>query len=132
MKDMSDDRRRHLRGAARKVDESHAFGNFREQYAEANDADAAQKQAAADRKKEKADQQLKKLQEFEPVLNLDGKTVEDDRVERMKAQLRWHRAIGGDSEIPMGFNRFKKVKLWDTMSQAVKRHQEKNIGHKGK
>lgn len=128
MKDMSSNRRRHLRGAARKVDESHAFSNFCEEYANANDADMAQKQAAADRKKENADKRLQKLQEFEPVLDFEGKTVKDDRVERMKTQLRWHRVIGGDSEIPSGFNSFKKEKLWDTMTQAVKRHNEKDIG----
>jgi len=132
MKDMSDDSRRHLRGAARKVDESHAFSNFREEYANANIADMAQKRAAADQKKKNADKRLRKLQKFEPVLNLEGKTIKDDRVERMKDQLRWHRAIGGDSEIPSGFNSFKKEKLWDTMKQAVKRHHEKNTGHKGK
>jgi len=132
MMGMSDDRRRHLRGAAREVDESHAFRNFRTEYAKANDADAARKQAAADQKKEKSDERLRKLLEFEPVLNLEGKAERDDRVERMKNQLRWHRAVDGDNEIPPGFNNFKKEKLWETMSQAIKRYQEKNVCNEGK
>jgi hypothetical protein len=132
MKNMSDNRWRHLWGAAREVDESHAFSNFREEYANANDANMAQKQAAADQKKKNTDERLRKLQEFEPVLNLEGKTIEEDRVERMKTQLRWHQAISGDSEVPTSFNSFKKEKLWETMNQAVKRHQEKTMGHKGK
>jgi hypothetical protein len=132
MEEMSDDRRRHLRGAARKVDESHAFSNFRDEYANANNADMARKQAAAEQKKKNADERLRKLQEFEPILNLEGKAIEDDRVERMKTQLRWHREIGGDREIPTGFHSFKKEKLWDTVNQAVKRHQEKCTGHEGK
>ncbi|KAF9645629.1 hypothetical protein BDM02DRAFT_3262776 [Thelephora ganbajun] len=130
MKNMSDDRRCHLRGAARKVDQSHAFSNFREEYANANDANMARKQAATDQKKKNTDERLKKLREFRPILNLKGKTIESARVEHMKTQLRWHRVIGGDSEIPLGFNHFKKEKLWDTVNQAVKRHQKK-IGHKG-
>jgi hypothetical protein len=58
--------------------------------------------------------------------------MEDTRVEHMKTQLRWHRVIDDDDEIPAGFNSFKKQKLWDTVNQAVKRHQEKTICHKGK
>jgi len=102
------------------------------EYVKANDADAIQKQAATDQKKKNADDRLRTLQEFEPVLDLEGKVERDDRVECMKAQLRWHRAIGGDNEIPLGFNNFKKEKLWETMSQAVKRHQKKNTSNKGK
>lgn len=132
MEEMSDDRRRHLRGAARKVDESHAFSNFRDEYANANNADMARKQAAAEQKMKNADERLRKLREFEPILNLEGKVIEDDRVERMKTQLRWHREIGGDREIPTGFHSFKKEKLWDTVNQAVKRHQEKCTSHEGK
>ena len=131
MKDMSDNRRRHLRGAARKVDESHRFSNFREEYARANDADAAQKRAATDRKKKNASKRLEKLQEFEPVLNLDGKTFEGARVEHMKTQLKWHRTICGDNEVPHYFHRFNKGKLWDAVGKAVKRYWE-NKGHKGK
>jgi hypothetical protein len=129
MKEMSEDRRRYLRGAAREVDESHAFSNFRNEFAEANNADMARKQVDADRKKKNADQRLKKLQEFEPILNLEGKTFEDARVEHMKSQLRWHRVIDGDNEIPTGFNSFNKQKLWETVNEAVRRYQEK---HKGK
>ena len=131
MGNMSDIRRRHLRGAARKVDESHMFSNFREEYAKANDADAAQKQAATDQRREKADKRLTELQEFEPVLNLDGKMIKQDRVERMKEQLRWHRTIGGDGDIPPGFNNFNKEKLWDTMVQAIERHGRGKPGHDG-
>ena len=131
MKGMSDDHRCYLRGAARKVDESHTFSNFREEYANANDANMVRKQAAADQRKRNADERLRKLQEFEPVLNLEGKTIEDDRVERMKTQLRWHRDISGDGEIPTGFHGFKKEKLWDTMTEAVKRHQERGTGNEG-
>ena len=131
VKDMPDDRRRHLRVAAREVDESHVYSNFREDYAKAGDADAVQKRAAADQKKKTADERLRKLQEFEPILNLEGKTVGGDLAKRMLIQLRWHRVIGGDSEIPPGFNSFNKEKLWDTMSQAIKRHQEKDVVHKG-
>jgi len=132
MKGMSEDRRRHLRGAARKVDESHVFSNFREEYAKANDADAARKQAAADQRKEKADKCLTKLQKFKPVLDLKGKVMEKDRVERMKTQLRWHRVIGGDDDIPPGFYNFNKQKLWDTMDQAIKRHRKKGFDLNGK
>ena len=129
---MSNDRRRHLRATARKVDQSHVFSNFREEYAAANNADMAQKQATADRKKKNADERLKKLQEFKPILNLVGKMIKNARVEHMKTQLRWHLVIGGDNEIPPGFSQFKKEKLWDTLGQAVKRHQEKNMGCEGK
>jgi len=129
---MSNDRRRHLRGAARKVDQSHTFSNFREEYANANDADMARKQVAADQKKKNADERLKKLQKFEPVLDFEGKVIRNARVEHMKTQLRWHRDIAGDNEIPAGFNNFKKEKLWDTVNQAVKRHRGKNTGCKGK
>src|SRR3977135_1445962 len=108
LNDMSNDCRRYVRGAARKVDESHVFSNFREEYAKANNADAAQKRAAADQRKEKADRRLAELQKFTPVLNLEGKTMGQDRVERMKTQLRWHRVIGGDEDIPSGFHSFKK------------------------
>lgn len=132
MKDMPDNRRCHLRGAARKVDQSHCFSNFREEYANANDADMARKQAAANQKKKNADEQLKKLQAFQPILDLEKMTIEDARVETMKTQLRWHRAIGGDSEIPTGFHNFKKEKLWDTVNEAVKRHRERNASSKGK
>ena len=90
MKDMSDNRRRHLRGAARRGDRSHAFNNFREEYANANDAEMVRKQAAADQKKKNANEQLKKLQEFEPILDFEGMTIKDARVETMKTQLRWH------------------------------------------
>ena len=129
---MSDDRRRHLRGAARRADQSHTFSNFREEYANANDAEMVRKQAAADQKKKNADEQLKKLREFEPILNFEGMTIKDARVETMKTQLRWHRVIGLDSNIPTGFNQFKKEKLWDTVNQAVKRHRERNIHSEGK
>jgi hypothetical protein len=132
MKDMSDNRRCYLRGAARKVDQSHSFDNFRDEYANANDADMARKQAAADQKKKNTDKRLKKLQEFKPILNFEGKTINDTRVETMKTQLRWHRVIDGDSDIPPGFNSFKKEKLWETVNQAVKRYQEKQTCHKGK
>lgn len=132
MKDMPETRRRHLRGAARKVDEAHVFSNFREEYTKASDADAAQKRAATDQKKEKADKRLTELQEFKPVLNLDGKTIGQDRVDRMKNQLRWHRVIGGDEDIPSGFYNFNKQKLWDTMVQAIERHESGNPGHDGK
>ena len=131
MKDMSNDRRRHLRGAARKVDESHPFSKFREEYADANNADMLQKQAAVDQRKKNADKRLRKLQEFELILDFDGKAIEDACVEQMKTQLRWHRVIDGDSEIPPGFNTFKKEKLWDIVNQAVKRHQEKDSNRKG-
>jgi len=100
MKGMSDDRRCHLQGAARKIDQSHIFSNFREDYANTNDADMAQKRAAADQKKRNVDERLRKLQEFKPVLDLKGKTIGDAHVEHMKTQLRWHRDIGGDDEIP--------------------------------
>jgi hypothetical protein len=132
MKDMSSNRRRHLRGAARKVNQSHSFNNFREEYAAANDADMARKQTNTDRKKKNVDQRLKKLQEFKPFLSLKGKVIGDMRVEKMKTQLRWHRVIDGDSEIPPGFNNFKKQKLWDTVNEAVKRRQEKSACPKGK
>jgi len=132
MKDMSNDRRRHLRGAAREVDESCAFSNFHEDFAKANDADAAQKRAATDERKEKAEKQLADLQAFEPVLCLEGKTIQGDRVERMKKQLRWHRIIGGDKAIPPGFNSFTKQKLWETMGEAIERHQAKNVGQNRK
>jgi len=128
---MSEDHRHYLRGAARKVDESHAFSNFREEYAKANDADAAQKRAAINQRKEKADKRLTDLQRFKPVLDLEGKMMEDDRVERMKTQLRWHRVIGGDDDIPPGFYNFNKQKLWDTMDQAIKRHRKKGLDHNG-
>jgi hypothetical protein len=45
MKGMSNNHRCCLQGAACKVDESHAFSNFCEEYANANDANMAQKQA---------------------------------------------------------------------------------------
>lgn len=80
----------------------------------------ARKQEAADRKKKNADERLRKLREFEPILNFEGKLMKDARVEQMKTQLRWHRLIDGDDEIPTGFNDFKKQKLWDTVNQAVK------------
>ena len=87
---MSTDRRRHLRGAARKVDQSHSFSNFREEYADANEADMTRKRVAADKKKRNMDQRLKRLQDFEPILSLEGKVIGDMRVEDMKKQLRWH------------------------------------------
>lgn len=132
MKDMSNARRRHLRGAAREVDESHEYGDFREEYAKAGDADAAQKRAAADKRKEKVEKQLSELQEFKPVLDLKGKTFGGARVDQMKLQLRWHRVIGGDEDIPPGFHGFNKQKLWDNVNLAVKRHQARNIDHDGK
>ena len=132
MKDMSTGRRCHLRGAACKVDQSHSFSKFREEYADANEADMAQKLAAVDKKKKNMDQRLKKLQDFKPILSLEGKVIGDMRVEDMKKQLRWHRVIDSDGEIPPGFNNFKKQKLWDTMNQAVKRYQEKSTCPKGK
>jgi hypothetical protein len=132
MKDMPDDRRRHLRGAAREFDQSHSYNNFHQEYADANDANMAQKQEAADQKKKKTDQRLKDLQEFKPVLDFEGKVINDARVEHMKTQLRWHRIIDGDDEIPKGFHSFNKQKLWDTVNQAVKRFKEKNVGNKGK
>lgn len=128
--DMSGDCRRYLRGAARKVDESHPFRNFREDYAKANNAIAAQKQAATVRKKKNADKRLEELQEFEPDLNLEGWVIDDARVDRMTTQLRWHRHIGGDGEIPP-LSHLNKEKLWDAMKQAVKRHQEKNTDNEG-
>ena len=132
MNKMSNERRCHLRGAAREVDESHAFSNFREEYAQANDADAAQKQAASDQRKEKANKRLAELREFNPVLDLKGKTIEQDHVERMKTQLRWHQVIGGDKDVSPGFYSFNKQKLWDTMNQAIRRHQAKHSGCNGK
>ena len=131
MKDMPNNRRCHLRGAAREVDQGHAFSNFREELASANEADMAQKQAAMDKKKENAEKRLKELQDFKPILDLKGKTINDARVDTMKKQLRWHRDIGGDDEIPPGFHHFKKVELWDTVTEAVKRHQAKQIGCEG-
>ena len=56
----------------------------------------------------------------------------DTRVENLKTQLHWHRVIGGDSEIPAGFNSFKKQKLWDAVNQAVRQHREKNTHYEGK
>ena len=132
IKDMSDDRRCHLQGAACKVDQSHSFSNLRKEYANANDAAMAQKQAANEKKKKKTENQVKKLQEFKPILDFKGKVIEDARVEHMKMQLRWHRVIDGDNKIPTGFNNFKKQQLWDTVNQAVKRHQDKNTGCTGK
>lgn len=131
MKVMPDNHRHHLRGAARKVDESHAFNNFREKFADANDADMAQRQAAMDQKRENAEKRLKELQDFEPILDLEGETINNARVDTMKKQLRWHRDIGGDDEIPPGFYRFKKVELWNAVTQAVERHREKQMGYKG-
>ena len=115
-----------------KVDQSHIFSNFCKEYAAANNADMAQKQATADRKKKNADEQPKKLWEFKPILNLMGKMIKNACVEHMKTQLQWHCVIGSDNEIPPGFSQFKKEKLWDTLSQAVKWYQEKNMGCKGK
>ena len=80
---MPDDCQQHLRVAAHEVDESHVYSNFREDYVKAGDADAVQKRAAADEKKKTADEWLRKLQEFEPILNLEGKTVGGDLSKRM-------------------------------------------------
>ncbi|KAF9779153.1 hypothetical protein BJ322DRAFT_1172093, partial [Thelephora terrestris] len=126
MKNMSSRRRFHLRGAARKVDQSHAFDNFRDEYADANAANAAQKQADVDRRKKKADARLAKLQAFNPILNLTGRKMGDDRVDRMKEQLRWHREIDGDKDVPP-YSHLKKAELWEAMTQAVERYQVRSL-----
>lgn len=130
MKNMSSERRFHLRGAARKVDQSHTFRNFREEYADANAVNAVQKQAATDQKKQKAVVRLAKLQAFKPVLDLTGRRIEDDRVDRMKEQLRWHREIGGDKDIPP-YSNLKKPALWDAMNRAVQRYRAQSLDREG-
>ena len=125
MGNMSNTRRRHLRGAACEVDENHVFSNFCEEYAEANDADTAQKRAAADQRKEKAEKWLMELREFKPVLSLNRWTINQDRVKRMTRQLQWHRDIGNDNDIPPGFHSFNKQELWDSINQAIERYQKR-------
>lgn len=85
-----------------------------------------------DKKKENADKRLKELQDFKLMLDLKGKTIKDAHADTMKKQLRWHWDIGDDDEIPPGFHHFKKVELWNAVTEAVKRHQEKQISCKGK
>ena len=82
LEDMSDVRRCHLQGAACKIDESHCFSNFCEEYANANDADMARKQEAVDWKKRNADERLRKLWEFELILSFKGKLMKDARCQR--------------------------------------------------
>ena len=91
----------------------------------------AQKQAAMNKKKENAEKWLKELQDFKLILDLKGKTINGACVDTMKKQLWWHQDIGGDDEIPPGFYHFKKVELWDTVMEVVKRHQAKQIGCEG-
>jgi len=132
MNDMSTAQRRHLRGAAREVDEDHVFSNFRQEYAVANDTAAAQKQVATDQRKERADKKFTDLQAFKPVFRLGEILFKDDRVTRMKTQLKWHREIDGDKDIPKNFHDFNKQKLWDTMNEAIEKRQKKDPGCNGK
>ena len=93
--------------------------------AQENMKTAKENRAVAERRKQRAADQVAKLKKFEPILSLEDlkeMTVDKVRAERIKEQLSWHRKIGGDVNIPKGFHKFRKGKAWVAMVQAVRRH----------
>ena len=117
--------KRNLRGMAREQDQSKAHQRFLLSQAQEDVKTAKEKRAAVDRRKKRADDQMDKLNKFEPILSLKRlkkMTVDGDKVTRIKGQLSWHRHVGGDINIPKGFHGFCKVVAWVAMVRAVERH----------
>jgi len=117
--------RRYLRGAAREQDKSKAYQGFLLAQAHEDAKTAKEKRAAVDKRKDRVEKRMAKLNAFKPILNLkmlEEMTVSGDKVDRIKEQLSWHKRIGRDVNIPAGFHAFRKAKAWVAMIQAVQRH----------
>lgn len=125
MSDLSPECRRYLRGTAREQDESKAYQSFFLTQAEEDVKVAKQKQTAADRRREKAKKSLATLNKFDPILSLKKLkklTIDGVNARLINKQLRWHKRIGGDVNIPNGYSTFRKAKAWVAMVKAVQRY----------
>lgn len=125
MSKLSPTDRRNLRGMAREQDQSKGYQNFLLLQAQEDAKNAKEKRAVADRRKERANDRMDKLNKFEPILSLTQlkkMTANGDKATRIKDQLSWHRHVGGDVNIPKGFHAFRKAIAWAAMIRAVQRH----------
>jgi len=132
MSNLSPECRRYLRGAAREEDQSKEHWTFLLTQAQEDAKAAKEKRAAADRRKERVDERMATLNEFDPILSLrrlKKMSVGRDTAKRIKTQLTWHRRIGGDVNIPTRFHGFRKAKAWIAMVKAVQRH-KRGISHR--
>lgn len=125
MSNISPEGRRYLRGAAQKQDQSKAHRGFLLSQAHEDAKTSKEKRAAANRRKERVENRLKKLKSFQPILSLRKlrkETANGITLKEIKEQLSWHKRIGGDVNIPAGFHSFRKAKAWVAMVRAVWRH----------
>jgi len=135
MSQMSLEGRQHLRMVARERDEGQADAKFRLAQAEADIMEAKERRGAAEKAKVKAAKQQADLEAFEPDLDLKklqrtGPT-KAITVKQIQDQIKWHRRIGGDVNIPKNVDRRKKEGAWAIMVQAVQRHLSGTSAEKG-
>ena len=125
MSNLSPEDRCYLRGAAREQDQSKAHRGFLLSQAHEDAKTSKEKRAAADRRKERVNDRLKKLENCQPILSLrklKKKTMDGITLKEIKEQLSWHKRIGHDINIPPGFHSFRKARAWVALVRAVWRH----------
>ena len=121
--------RQFARGEARRIDASKARKIQRQKLATANIEVSKQRQKKQEASQQLAAERLERLKASNPILDLEklqGTLYNDLRVDRLREQLRWHRQIGGDEEIPKAISGLKKADLLKEVLAAVERRTRGN------
>ena len=120
--------RRFARGEARKIDRSKARQAQRQKIAVAGMEASKGRQKKQEVSQREAAERLEQLKASNPILDLKklrDTPYGDLRVAGLKEQLRWHRQIDGDEEIPKAISGLKKAELLVEVISAVERRAER-------
>lgn len=97
--------------------------------------EAKERREAAEKAKGKAAERLALLEALNPVLNLRRLQETGSggwTAKKIQEQIRWHRRIGGDTNLPTGVSKMKKAEAWVVMVRAVRRHLSGTSADEGK
>lgn len=122
--------RQFARGEARRIDRSKAHQTQRQKLATASIDASNQRQRKQEASQQLAAERLERLKASNPILDLEklrGTPYSDLRVDRLKEQLRWHRQVDGDEEIPKAISGLRKSDLLKEVLAAVGRWTQRNI-----
>ena len=121
--------RQFARGEARGIDRSKAQLTQRQKLAAANIEVSKARQRKQETSQRQAAERLERLKASDPILDLEtlrGTSYHDLRVDGLREQLRWHRQIDGDEEVPKAVSRLKKADLLREVLAAVERRTQRS------